>query len=72
MRLAASRNSVLRSSVGGGPGGAGTARSAVVVSRKRCSAPRRRRRALGGALGDREDARLELLHLHVDDADRRR
>ena len=38
MRLAASRNSDFRSSAGGGPAGAGIDFSAVVVSRKRCSA----------------------------------
>ena len=72
MRLAASRNSVLRSSVGGGPAGAGIALIAVVVSRKRCSAASAAAPSVerAGARGDdRQDLRLELLHLHVDDAD---
>ena len=74
MRLAASRNSVLRSSVGGGPAGAGIG----------AHRGRRLAEALLGRLGrgpvvhdarargdDRQDLRLELLHLHVDDADQR-
>ena len=72
MRLAASRKSALRSSVGGGPAGAG-----IDVQRGR----RLAEALLGGVGGvlvvdsarargsERQDARLELLHLDVDDAD---
>ena len=71
MRLAASRNSVLRSSVGGGPAGPG--RRASPWS-SRGSAARRPRRGLRSTCArarrdDRQDLRLELLHLHVDHAD---
>ena len=72
MRLAASRNSVFRSSVGGGPGGGGIGAhrgrrlAEALLGRAGRGPVVDRARAHGD---DREDARLELLHLHVDDAD---